>query len=408
MAIELTDVMLAGLKPPATGRIELKDSQVRGLMLRVTAHDKRTWSVRGRLPNGKRIRPTIGAYPGISIREARRRALRLLGDIAGGIDPTVAKQVAAQARTAPRVAARFAEWREAKARDWSTRYAAEVERVANATILPKVGRRLLAETTREDWVGLATALRKHTPAKAAWVYDVVSSFLNYAEAVGWLPANPLPRRGRGHIAPKVAARERVLGDDELVRVWQASAHLRPKARVFARLLIMTGTRVSEVAGIAVGEVDLLAGRWRIPAERAKNGNAITLPLHPRLRAELCAVWPHDQVSASFQLLGTIRGSALKAPSKVKVSLDRYAGIESWRWHDLRRSARTGMARLGVDKDIAELALNHISGRSSLVRVYDRHDYGTEILAALQLWQDHVAQLLDASHKGALDIEAAHA
>src|SRR5215470_4543877 len=113
MAIELTDVMLAGLKPPATGRIELKDSQVRGLMLRVTAHDKRTWSVRGRLPNGKRIRPTIGAYPGISIREARRRALRLLGDIAAGIDPTAAEQVAAQARTAPRAAARFAEWREA-------------------------------------------------------------------------------------------------------------------------------------------------------------------------------------------------------------------------------------------------------------------------------------------------------
>jgi integrase len=377
-------------------------------MLRVTAHDKRTWSVRGRLPDGKRIRPTIGTYPGISIREARRRALKLLGEIAGGIDPTAVRQVAAQARTAPRVAARFEEWRDAKARDWSSRYAAEVERVCNMTILPRVGKRLLAETTREDWVGLATALRKHTPAKAAWVYDVVSSFLNYAEAVGWLPVNPLPRRGRGHIAPKVAARERVLRDDELVRVWQASSRLRLKARVFARLLIMTGARVSEVAGIAVGEVDLLTGRWRIPGERAKNGNAIVLPLHPLLQTELHAVWPHDQVSAGFQLLGTIRGSALKAPSKVKASLDRYAGLEPWRWHDLRRSARTGMARLGIDKDIAELALNHISGRSSLVRVYDRHDYETEILAALRRWQDYIAHILDASHKGALDVEAARA
>jgi integrase len=349
------------------------------------------------LPNGKRIRPTIGAYPGISIREARRRALRLLGDIAGGIDPTAARQAVARAkaetRTAPRIDARFAEWRDAKAGDWSQRYAAEVERVGNMTILPKVGKRTLAETTRGDWVQLASALRKRTPAKAAWVYDVVSSFLNYAEAVGWLPVNPLPRRGRGHIAPKVAARERVLSDDELVRVWQASAHLRPKSRVFARLLIMTGTRVSEVAGIAIGEVDLLAGRWRVPTERAKNGNAITLPLHPLLQTELRYVWPNDQVSAGFQLLGSIRGSALKAPSKVKVSLDRHAGIAPWRWHDLRRSARTGMARLGIDKDIAELALNHISGRSSLVRVYDRHDYGMEILDALRRWQDHMAQVV---------------
>ena len=65
----------------------------------------------------------------------------------------------------------------------------------------------------------------------------------------------------------------------------------------------------------------------------------------------------------------------------------------WRIHDLRRTARSGMARLGVPRDHAEAALNHLSARSALERTYDRHDYGPEIVAALTLWQGHVAGLV---------------
>jgi integrase len=412
MAIELTDMMLAALKPPAAGRLELKDTLVPGLMLRVTAHDQRTWSVRGRLPDGKRIRPTIGAYPAVSIREARRRALRLLGDMTDGVDPTAVKRVAARAKAeakqAPLVGARFIEWQRAKAADWSPRYAAEVERVGNTAILPKIGRRSLTATTREDWVGLATAVRRNAPAKAAWIYDVSSSFLNYSEAAGWLTTNPLPRRGRGHLAPKVAARQRVLTDTELIKLWQASEHLRPKPRAFVRLLIMTGARESEVAGIAVTEVDLLAGRWTIPALRAKNRNPITLPLHPLVQAELRRIWPRERVGADFRLLGAVRGSGLQAPSKVKTTTDRHAAIEPWRWHDLRRTVRTGLARLGIDQTIAELALNHLSGRSALVRTYDVHDYAPEILNALTRWQSHVTHILGSPQEVSLDVVGAQA
>ena len=63
---------------------------------------------------------------------------------------------------------------------------------------------------------------------------------------------------------------------------------------------------------------------------------------------------------------------------------------AWRWHDLRRTARTGMTRLGVPRDHAEAAINHVSGRSKLERTYDRHDYAPEVIAALTLWQGHVA------------------
>jgi integrase len=184
-----------------------------------------------------------------------------------------------------------------------------------------------------------------------------------------------------------------------VKVWQASAGLSPKSRAFTRLLILTATRVSEVANIAAGEVHLVgAVRWAIPAERAKNGRALIVPLGSLAEAELRNVWPQGQIGPGYRLLGAVHGSALRAPSKIKFRIDELSGVRAGRLHDLRRTARTGLAKLGIDDRAAEAALNHISGRSALIRTYDRHDYGAEVLAALQAWQAHVARLIEADQR----------
>lgn len=68
-------------------------------------------------------------------------------------------------------------------------------------------------------------------------------------------------------------------------------------------------------------------------------------------------------------------------------------MTGWRFHDLRRTARTGMTRLGVLREHAEAALNRVGGRTKLERTYDRHDYAAEVIAALGRWQAHVASLV---------------
>ena len=118
-----------------------------------------------------------------------------------------------------------------------------------------------------------------------------------------------------------------------------------------------------------------------------------MPLHPLLLNELRAVWPSHEPAPTFRLLGAIRGSGLRGFSKLKVQLDKHAAVDAWRFHDLRRTARTGMTRLGVGKDAAELALNHVSHRSALERVYDHADQTDTAIAALRQWQEHVASLL---------------
>lgn len=70
-------------------------------------------------------------------------------------------------------------------------------------------------------------------------------------------------------------------------------------------------------------------------------------------------------------------------------------IPHWTWHDLRRTAATGMARLGIPVRITEAALNHVSGPGGgIVAVYQRHDYADEKRQALEAWAWFVAELVE--------------
>ena len=145
-----------------------------------------------------------------------------------------------------------------------------------------------------------------------------------------------------------------------------------------------------------GEVDLESGRWTIPGARTKNRQGYTLPLSPLALAELHTVWPNEDPEPGHFILGRAGGSGFRGFGKLKARIDESSRVQAWRWHDLRRTARTGMTRLGVPRDHAEAAINHISGRSALERTYDRHDYAPEVIAALTLWQAHVAGLVSAA------------
>jgi integrase len=189
----------------------------------------------------------------------------------------------------------------------------------------------------------------------------------------------------------------VLSDAELVAVWMAADREAPKLRAFVRLLILTGARELEVADMSAGELDREAGRWAIPGSRTKNGAPYTVPLAALALAELTAVWPNEEPEAAHLLLGRNGGGGgFRGFSKLKARLDAASKVAGWRFHDLRRTARTGMTRLGVPRDHAEAAINHLSGRSKLERTYDRHDYAPEIVAALSTWQGHVAGLVGAA------------
>jgi integrase len=400
MQRELTDVFIRTVKPPTSGRTEIWDARVSGLVLRLMPSGAASWSVRARTRDGKRVRPKLGAWPGLGVSAARRAARATIAAIEAGGDPVAERRAAEAERSAranaPTVRERLAEWRAARESRWAPGYATSVHRICRQEIEPHLGDRPLAETTRADWTTMIARKQRASAASAANLYRIASAFTNHAEAAGWVPLALLPRKGAAVLAPAVEPRARVLSDDELRAIWSAADSMAAKPRAFVHLLAMTAARRQEVADIAVGEVDLDRGLWSVPASRTKNGLGFVLPLHPLLIADLRHIWPaHTNAGLTWKLLGAIAGSGLSGFSKLKARVDALSGVADWHVHDLRRSARTGMTRLGVPRDHAEAALNHVSGRSALERIYDRHDYGHEVLAALGRWQSHVAALVTA-------------
>jgi integrase len=85
----------------------------------------------------------------------------------------------------------------------------------------------------------------------------------------------------------------------------------------------------------------------------------------------------------------LRG-AFNGWSKAKAALDAKSGVTAWRLHDIRRTAATGLQRLGIRLEVTEQILKHVSGsRAGIVGVYQRHNFAAEKRAALDAWGEHV-------------------
>jgi integrase len=184
----------------------------------------------------------------------------------------------------------------------------------------------------------------------------------------------------------ILKRERTLSDDELVAIWRATDGPGPFSGI-VRMLILTGQRREEVAGMTWAE--LADDAWTIPASRAKNDATHIIPLSA-LAQDLLREAPRFGELVFPGLRGPFNGW-----SKAKAALDARSGVANWRLHDLRRTAATGLQRLGVRLEVTEQILNHVSGsRAGIVGVYQRHDFAAEKRAALEAWGSHVEAIVE--------------
>jgi integrase len=178
-----------------------------------------------------------------------------------------------------------------------------------------------------------------------------------------------------------------LSDAELVKVWNTCAE-DDFGRI-ARLLILTGLRRDEAGSLKWSEIDLDAGTLTISAERSKNRRAHVLTLPPMALAILKSIPRRDGRDFVFGQRG--RGFSRWGWHTTALR-ERLGEMPPFTLHDLRRTFRTGLGRLGIPSHVAELAINHTRG--GIEAVYDRHRYEREIGAALALWADHVSAILD--------------
>ena len=140
------------------------------------------------------------------------------------------------------------------------------------------------------------------------------------------------------------------------------------------------------------EVNLEARLWTLPKERSKNGKPHDIPLSDPAVAILEAL---PRIGDTF-VLTTDGKSAASNYGVNKKRLDALLPADMPRWwlHDARRTAASGMARLGINLPVIEKVLNHSSGSfGGIVGVYQRHDFAEEKRRALECWGVHVAELV---------------
>lgn len=402
----------------------LWDTSLAGFGLKITPRGRKVYVFQYRITRAGAAertparRYTIGTHGRLTPAEARQRARELAALVDQGIDPREREQVAKResaARRAREQARLESELTLANlAQAWLDHYEHEKQRrpssvamarlVVTNHLLPPLGDKPLPHITRTDLQAVIDSIPATQRAMRRSVFAYASVFFGWALARGYIETNPLSGMAKPE-APR--ARDRVLSDAELHRVWQASLALRYPFGPFFRLLILTGQRRSEVAALDWSELDQSESIWTIPAERAKNGVAHIVPLSPLACAEL-----HQLATRQQQRSGTATGwprsgfvltttgkTAISGISKAKKALDnqvaKAAGpLTPWRIHDLRRTLATGLQRLGVRFEVTEAVLNHISGaRSGIAGIYQRYDWQEEKRAAANAWAAHVECLI---------------
>jgi len=274
MRVKMTAQFVESVKAPERGQVDYWDERTRGLGLRVSQGGKRAWTVFYRI-GGRMRRLTLGPYPSLSLADARRLAATSLGEVHHGNDPATAKREARAAETFGELAALYLE-RHAKVekRSWP-----EDERIIDRELNPAWKHRKATEIKRADAIALLDQIvERDAPVMANRVKALVSKIFNFAIRRGIVEANPA--HGVGSPGGAEQQRDRVLSEEEIRKVWKALESESPKTRAIFRLALLTAQRRGEITGMRWDELDLDAGWWTLPAERAKNRLTHRVPLAP--------------------------------------------------------------------------------------------------------------------------------
>jgi integrase len=158
-----------------------------------------------------------------------------------------------------------------------------------------------------------------------------------------------------------------------------------------KLLMLTGCRRDEVGALLWSELNLATGIMTIPGSRTKNNSTLVLPL-PQAALDIINTIPRRDGQV-FVFEGGKAGFNGWSYNKMLLITRLQKPLPHWALHDLRRTMRTGLGRLGIPPHVAELAINHV--KKGMQAVYDRHTYQPQIKAALAAWAAHVAQVVGA-------------
>lgn len=383
--VKLTKTVIDALPIPSKDIVHW-DTGCPGFGVKVTPKGRKVFVVLYRTAGaGSRLRKyTIGPYGRVTLNQARVTAQKVFAARLDGRD------LAAEKKDSRRrmVADRADDLLEAFIAQYisQNRSAPEISRMLRREIGSAWGSRSIHEITKRDVIDVVSAIEhRGAPVAANKALKAIKTFFRWC--VGRAVLDRSPAEGVP-LPTKEVARDRVLSDDELVRVIMAARQIGDPYGGIVEMLALTGQRREEVARCKWDEIEMASRTWSLASQRTKNAKCHEVYLSDQSKAVLSRA---DETGMFvFSRTGT---APFQDFSLAKRELDQLSGVTGWRLHDLRRTCVSGMARLGVAPHVADKILNHQNGTiSGVAAVYQRHDFLAERKQALKVWAAHVARI----------------
>jgi len=375
---KLTASNIHTLAPKSNDQI-FWDEEMPGFGLRIRNRHHRTFITQYKLGDQQR-RINLGTVGKVNLKNARNHARIIFGEVAAGKDPGDTK---AQVRrtVAHSLGATIPKYLEAKAR----RLRENTKRAIESYLLGEdywkpLHDMALSKIGRADVAARLTAMtEKNGPVTANRARSALSGLFAWAIGEGWCDNNPVIGTNK---RTENAPRDRSLSDIEAARIWLAAPD-DDYGRLL-KLILLTGCRRAELGGLKWSEIDFDVRTITLPRDRTKNRQEHDVPLSDGAMEILTGIERRDR----DHVFGRTRGVGFSGWAKPKEDLDRVLKLDQpWTVHDLRRTVRTGLGKLGVQPHIAEATLNHLPPK--LIRTYDRNTYAAEKKVALDLWARHL-------------------
>jgi integrase len=410
--IRLTEKAIAKAVVPA-GKDEswLYDSVVPGLVVRIRRGSKTYYFEYRPEPGGRRVEKTrvrLGSES-LGLKDARDAARIHAGEVAKGKDPA-RQRTEERRRELATVGKLLAENGPYETHQHRCGY------VNVRTAMSSLRRGLrpymasdVNELTLADFVGAIDAL---TPGAAADLRKFSHGFLKWTTAQGLTPFNvlaglrmPGPTRAQKLLhEPKGKA----LSDDEFVAVWRAAQRLIDRAAAgeavsgsfggLVQLAILSGLRRGELAQLerdrhiltgerAIEARGISGERIHLPRTITKTAADHDIPLTPLMRAVIAA---QPRTTSALLFPSRMTGGRMSGWGQLVAALQRDSGVE-FQLHDLRRTCRTLLSRLGVSEDVSEMAIGH--QREALILKYNKDPMWPQRVEAFEKVSAHIASLL---------------
>jgi integrase len=384
-----------------------------GLSVRVTTKGAIKFQMRYRV-NGRAARIDIGAYPVISLKEARTACDDYRRQLHDGIDPRDAIKQKKLSEDDGTIESIFRSWHKSQFSDGRSsvkeRTALDYIKALELHVFPKIGTKQAEKVTLHQWLDLLEALAAKKPTTTNLVLTVCRRALKWAVRRRMLSTNELASvESKEDLNITKRARVRTLTDDELTGILLAFENANRQAlstRLMLFLALFFGCRIGELRLAKIADFDFDKQVWTVPVANhkmgVKTGKALVRPIISEVMPVIKLVIDIVQQDApkceyifpkkNLKPYSKTDVSAMSRPVNTWLKANNRP-IDGWTIHDLRRTQRTNMSRI-TTTEVAETMLGHkLPGIQS---VYDHHDYLEEQAKAYQIWWHKLQRLKDPS------------